>query len=266
MMRPKPITHEILDAGRLAHGFFTRQGGISNGLHGGLNCGYGSKDARESVTRNRTRVAQALAVEPEALITVHQFHSTEVILAERAWAHDEAPRGDAMVSTTPGMALGILTADCAPVLFADAEGGVIAAAHAGWRGALAGVLEATVQVMADQGARRSRIVAVVGPCIAQASYEVGPEFLAEFTARDPSFAKFFAPSAKAGHQQFDLAGFVMARLAGLGLGGSHDVALDTYADDSLFYSYRRACHRDESDYGRQIAAITLLAYPDSHKN
>ncbi len=257
-MRPRPIIHANLDAGHLAHGFFTRQGGVSNGVHGGLNSGYGSDDARDAVARNRARVAQALAVAPEALITVHQFHGTDVILAEQAWPYNQAPRGDAMVCTTPGMALGILTADCAPVLFADARSGVIGAAHAGWRGALTGVLEATVQVMADQGARRSRIVAVVGPCIAQASYEVGPEFLAEFSAQDPGFAKFFAPSPRSGHHQFDLAGFIMARLAGLGLGQSHDMALDTYADDSLFYSYRRACHRDENDYGRQIAAITLL--------
>ncbi|MBL6951519.1 MAG: peptidoglycan editing factor PgeF [Alphaproteobacteria bacterium] len=262
MMRPKPITHSGLDrslhTGRLAHGFFTRQGGVSNGIHQGLNCGYGSDDARNTVAQNRARVAQALAVEAQALLTVHQFHSAEVVLAEQAWAHDKAPRGDAMVCTSPGIALGILTADCAPVLFADASGGVIGAAHAGWRGALTGVLEATVQMMVDQGARRGGIVAVVGPCIAQASYEVGPEFLAEFTARDPAFASFFAPSRKAHHHQFDLAGFVMARLGDLGLGQSHDVALDTYADDSLFYSYRRACHRDEGDYGRQIAAITLL--------
>jgi polyphenol oxidase len=258
MMRPKPITHAELDARHLAHGFFTRQGGVSNGVHEGLNCGYGSQDIHETVARNRARVAQAMAVDPDALITVHQFHSADVILAEQTWAHDEAPRGDAMVCTTPGMALGILTADCAPVLFADAKGGVIGAAHAGWRGALSGVLEATVQVMTDQGAQRGRITAVVGPCIAQASYEVGPEFRAEFTAQAASFAAFFAPSSKDGHYQFDLAGFIMHRLGDLGLGQSHDLALDTYTEENLFYSYRRTCHRDESDYGRQIAAITLL--------
>lgn len=257
-MQPKPITHPDLGRRRLAHGFFTRRGGISEGIHGGLNCGYGSDDARDKVAENRARVAAALAVTAEELLTVHQYHSADVVLAEQAWQPGEAPRGDAMVCTTPGMALGILTADCAPVLFADAEGGVIGAAHAGWRGALTGILEAAVQAMEDQGARRSRIAAVVGPCIAQASYEVGPEFQAEFVAQDPGFAGFFTASSKAGHHQFDLAGFVMSRLEVLGLGQSHDVALDTYADDSLFYSYRRSCHRDESDYGRQISAIALL--------
>ncbi len=261
-MQPRSITHAELGADRLAHGFFTRQGGISDGVHEGLNCGYGSDDVYECVAQNRALVARTLAVAPEALITVHQFHSAEVILADRTWPYDQAPRGDAMVCTRPGIALGILTADCAPVLFADAKGGVIGAAHAGWRGALAGVLEATVQAMEDQGARRDRIVAVIGPCIAQASYEVGPEFQAEFIAVDPNLAEYFAPSSRADHHQFDLAGFVLARLAGLGLGQSHDLGLDTYTDDSRFYSYRRTCHRDESDYGRQISAITLLPEPE----
>ena len=256
-MQLSPVTHPHLDARRLKHGFFGRQGGVSEGIHGGLNCGYGSDDNRDAVGRNRARVAQALAVAPGALVTVHQFHSADVILAERAWPPDEAPRGDAMVSTTAGMALGILTADCAPVLFADSQGGVIGAAHAGWRGALSGVLEATVQAMEDNGARRNRIVAVVGPCIAQKSYEVGPEFRAEFLARNPGYAAFFIPSSRTGHYQFDLAGFAMHRLAALGLGHSHDVAMDTYSDEMSFYSYRRSCHRAESDYGRQIAAIAL---------
>ena len=257
-MQPRPITHPHLDAGPLAHGFFTRRGGVSKGIHGGLNCGYGSDDAQDSVAQNRARVADALAVAPDDLITLHQFHSADVVLAQQSWSPDTAPRGDAMVCTTSGIALGILTADCAPVLFADTRGGVIGAAHAGWRDALTGVLEATVQVMEDRGARRDRITAVVGPCIAQASYEVGLEFLTEFTARNPGFARFFDPTAKAGHHQFDLAGFVMSRLGGLGLDRHHDLALDTYADDDLFYSYRRSFHRNESDYGRQIAAITLL--------
>lgn len=257
-MQPMPITHPHLDAESLAHGFFTRRGGLSKGIHDGLNCGYGSDDVHETVAQNRARVADTLAVAPANLLTVHQCHSADVIVAQQTWPHDQAPRADAMVCTTPGIALGILTADCAPVLFADAMGGVIGAAHAGWRGALTGVLEATVQAMEDQGARRNRITAVVGPCISQESYEVGPEFEAEFTARDARHAEFFAPGAKVGHHQFDLAGFVMARLAGLDLTQRHDVGLDTYADDRLFYSYRRSCHRNESDYGRQIAAITLL--------
>ncbi len=258
-MQPRPITHRHLDAERTAHGFFTREGGLSAGIHAGLNCGYGSDDKSAIVRENRARVAEALGVGAENLITMHQIHSADVHLAARPWRPGTAPRGDAMVTTTPGLALGILTADCAPVLFADSESGVIGAAHAGWRGALSGVLEATVQTMEDQGARRDRISAVLGPCIAQDSYEVGLEFQAQFVARNRGFAGYFAPSERPGHYQFDLAGFVMSRLAGLGLGQYNDMALDTYADDSLFYSYRRSCHRDEPDYGRQIAAITLLA-------
>jgi hypothetical protein len=258
-MQPRPIIHPQLDDEKIAHGFFTREGGLSDGIHAGLNCGYGSDDEREAVRQNRTRVSATLGVRADELITVHQIHSADVIVADQSWRPDDAPRGDAMVSTTPGLALGILTADCAPVLFADAQAGVIGAAHAGWKGALAGILEATVQEMEDLGARRNRITAVLGPCIAQASYQVGPEFLAAFTAQNAAYAEFFAPSDKTGHHQFDLAGFVMARLSRLGLGQSHDTALDTYADDRRFYSYRRSCHLDESDYGRQIAAIAVLA-------
>ncbi|MDP6874454.1 MAG: peptidoglycan editing factor PgeF [Alphaproteobacteria bacterium] len=255
-MQPRPISHPYLHTERTPHGFFTREGGLSDGIHAGLNCGYGSRDAGDVVRRNRARVADTLGVGTENLITMYQIHSADVHLAEQPWRPDGAPRGDAMVTTTPGLALGILTADCAPVLFADSENGVVGAAHAGWKGALSGVLEATVQTMADQGARRERISAVLGPCIAQDSYEVGPEFEARFVAQNRGYAAFFAPAERPGHYQFDLAGFVMSRLAGLGLGQCHDLALDTYADDQRFYSYRRSCHRDEPDYGRQIAAIT----------
>ncbi len=255
-MTTAPIVHPPLG---VSHGFFTRQGGVSGGIHAGLNCGYGSDDQRDAVRINRGRVAASLAVGEEALITVHQIHSADVIRADQPWLPGAAPRGDALVTTTPGIALGILTADCTPVLFADGEAGVIGAAHAGWRGALTGVLEATVQTMEDIGARRNRIRAVVGPCIAQASYEVGAEFKTSFTEQDPGHGEFFAAGARADHHQFDLAGFVMARLGALGLGQCHDLALDTYADDQAFYSYRRSCHRDESDYGRQISAIALLA-------
>ena len=257
-MQPRPIILQQLDSDKIAHGFFTREGGLSGGIHAGLNCGYGSDDDGVAVRQNRARVSDTLGVEADKLITVHQIHSADDIVAEQAWQPGEAPRGDAMVCTTPGLALGILTADCAPVLFADAEAGVIGAAHAGWTGALAGVLEATVRKMEAHGAHRGRIAAVLGPCIAQTSYQVGPEFRAAFTAQDSSHEQYFAPSDKAEHHQFDLAGFVMSRLQRLGLGQSHDTALDTYADDRRFYSYRRSCHRDESDYGRQIAAITLL--------
>ena len=179
-MQPTPLTYS--DIG-VRHGFFTRRGGVSKGIHAGLNCGFGSDDKTEAVSRNRQRVAAALSVNADNLVTVHQIHSADVIPVTTAWKRGEAPRGDAMVSNTPGIALGILTADCTPVLFADTRAGVIGAAHAGWRGALDGVLEATVGAMADLGAARRRITAVVGPCIAQASYEVGPEFKAAFMDR-----------------------------------------------------------------------------------
>ena len=253
-MQPEPFTHPDL---AVSHGFFTRQGGVSTGIFQGLNCGHGSDDKGEAVRQNRERVAQALSVAAASLVTVHQIHSAHVIHVRQAWSRHEAPKGDAMVTATPGLALGILTADCTPVLFADEDVGVIGAAHAGWKGALGGVLTATVQAMEGLGAQRGRITAIVGPCIAQASYEVGPEFLAAFLEQDASFGTYFTPSPKAGHHQFDLAGFVMARLEPLGLQRCHDLAMDTYADDALFYSYRRTCHLGESDYGRQISAITL---------
>jgi hypothetical protein len=259
-MQPTPLTYS--DIG-VRHGFFTRRGGVSKGIHAGLNCGFGSDDKTEAVSRNRQRVAAALSVNADNLVTVHQIHSADVIPVTTAWKRGEAPRGDAMVSNTPGIALGILTADCTPVLFADTRAGVIGAAHAGWRGALDGVLEATVGAMADLGAARRRITAVVGPCIAQASYEVGPEFKAAFMDCSAGHGEFFQPSVRDGHHQFDLAGFVMHRLAKLGLGAHHDLALDTYADAQAFYSYRRSCHRDEADYGRQISAITLATMEPS---
>jgi YfiH family protein len=208
-------------------------------------------------------VAAALSMDADDLVTVHQIHSTDVIHVEVAWKRGDGPSGDAMVCNTPGVALGILTADCTPVLFADTQEGVIGAAHAGWRGALDGVLEATVGAMAMLGAAPRRITAVVGPCIAQASYEVGPEFKAAFMERSAVYGDFFGPSVRDGHHQFDLAGFVMHRLANLDLGAHHDLALDTYADAQSFYSYRRSCHRDETDYGRQISVITLATMEPS---
>ncbi|MDE0942894.1 MAG: peptidoglycan editing factor PgeF [Alphaproteobacteria bacterium] len=256
-MKPAPIVHNALSSDAISHGFFTRAGGGSKGIYAGLNCGYGSDDEAAVVMTNRTHVANTLPVVTDALITVHQHHSADVIVAKQPWHPKVAPKGDAMVTATPGLALGILTADCAPVLFADPEAGVIGAAHAGWRGALSGVLEATVQAMANLGAKRGNIAAVVGPCIAQASYEVGAEYQATFVAENTDYDRFFIASPKARHFQFDLAGFVMARLHGLGLRQSHDLGMDTYADDELFFSYRRTCHRDEPDYGRQISAIAL---------
>ncbi|HZD24767.1 MAG TPA: peptidoglycan editing factor PgeF [Alphaproteobacteria bacterium] len=239
------------------HGFFTREGGVSRGIYASLNCGYGSGDSRADVGENRARVAAQLGLGGDALITIHQVHSPDVTIVERPWAPGEAPRGDAMVTARPGIGLGILAADCGPVLFADAEAGVIGAAHAGWRGALGGVLEATVEAMETLGARRERIAAALGPCIAQASYEVGPEFRDGFLARAAGNARYFVPSGREGHHRFDLPGYVLDRLVELGLGAAERLHNDTYAEADGFFSFRRATHRGEPDYGRQISAIAL---------
>ena len=239
----------------LPHGFLGRRGGVSVGDLAGLNVGYGSNDEREAIDENRRRAIAALLPGAE-LATVHQIHSPRVVVAERAWPIDARPNADAMVSVTPGLLLGILTADCAPILFADSQAGVIGAAHAGWRGALAGVAEATVDAMEKLGAQRERIAAAVGPCIAQASYEVDAAFRAKFIEQDAANDRFFAvgPSGK---PHFDLEGFVVQRLTDAGVGRVEALHLDTYADADRFYSYRRATHRGEADYGRQVSLIAL---------
>jgi len=239
----------------LPHGFLGRRGGVSVGELAGLNVGYGSNDEREAIDENRRRAIAAL-LPGAALATVHQIHSPRVVVAERAWPIDARPNADAMVSVTPGLLLGILTADCAPILLADADAGVIGAAHAGWRGALAGVAEATVDAMEKLGAQRERIAAAVGPCIAQASYEVDAGFRANFIEQDAANDRFFA-DGPSGKPHFDLAGFVMQRLASAGVGQVEALRLDTYADADRFYSYRRATHRGEADYGRQVSLIAL---------
>jgi len=239
----------------LPHGFLGRRGGVSVGVLAGLNVGYGSKDDKEAIDENRRRAIAALLPGAE-LATVHQIHSARVVVAERAWPIDARPHADAMVSVTPGLLLGILTADCAPILFADAEGGVIGAAHAGWRGALAGVAEATLDAMEQLGAERGRIVAAVGPCIAQASYEVDAGFRANFVAQDAANDRFFA-QGPSGKPHFDLEAYVMQRLTSAGIGQVDALHLDTYADVDRFYSYRRATHRGEADYGRQVSLIAL---------
>lgn len=251
------MTLEILTSDSLAplrHGFFTRRGGASSGVFAGLNCGPGSSDQSEIVTINRARVAQAMAVEPDHLVTVHQVHSADVVTVDGPLA--ERPRADAMVTATPGVALGVLTADCQPVLFSDAEAGVIGAAHAGWRGALDGVLEATVKAMETLGATRDRITAVIGPSISQAAYEVGPEFLEDFIAEDPAHSRFFA-NGENGRYQFDLPGFGLHCLRRAGVGHAEWTRHCTYADQARFYSYRRATHAGEADYGRLISVIRL---------
>lgn len=238
----------------LRHGFFGRAGGASSGIYAGLNCGYGSTDQHEAVAINRTRVAQALEALPGHLIGVHQVHSADVITITDP--RDDRPRADAMVTATPGVALSILTADCQPVLFADTTAQVIGAAHAGWKGARDGVLAATVDAMVSLGATPGNIRAVIGPCISQAAYEVGPEFFEGFLADDPENARFFA-QGKGDRMQFDLPAFGLAALRAVGVGQAEWTRHCTYSDPDRFYSYRRSTHAREADYGRLIAAIRL---------
>lgn len=252
------ITAAVLErAAGVRHGFFTREGGVSEGLFASLNCGFGSGDDPERVAVNRTRAAEQLGLSGDALLTVYQTHSTDAVVAEAPWPPDQAPRADAIVTRRRGLALGVLTADCAPVLLADPEAGVVAAAHAGWRGARAGILEAAIKAMADLGARPAHIVAGIGPCIRQESYEVGAEFHDAFLADDPATADFFRPSPRPGHFQFDLPGYVRRRLERLGLASVDALAMDTCADEQRFFSYRRATKRGERDYGRALSAIAL---------
>lgn len=238
----------------LRHGFFTRAGGASSGVFAGLNCGAGSSDQAEIVRINRERVAGALELAPDALVTLHQVHSATAVSLE---ARPNAPiRADAMVTATPGLALGILTADCQPVLFADHDAGVIGAAHAGWRGARDGVLEATLDAMEQLGARRAETIAVIGPTISQRAYEVGPEFFDDFMTEDPENGRFFAGGAE-GKAQFDLPSYGLARLRAAGIGLALWTGHCTYSDAVRFFSYRRSTHRKEADYGRLISVIRL---------
>jgi YfiH family protein len=244
---------------RIRHGFFTREGGVSQGLYASLNAGLGSRDAPENVRENRARMAAALGVARENLVTAYQVHSPDVVVAEIPWTRADAPRADAVVTRVPGLAVGVTTADCGPLLFADAEAGVVGAAHAGWRGALTGVVEATLAAMERLGAVRSRITAALGPMIRQPSYEIGPELIARFSEAAADDAQFFQPSPHQGHALFDLAGLIVARLRRGGIERLEDIGSCTYADPSRFYSYRRATHRREPDYGRHISAIAIIA-------
>jgi polyphenol oxidase len=251
------ITLGALDGdSNIRHAFFTRQGGVSDGVYAALNCGLGSHDDPARVAQNRAIAAAQLALPAERLVTCHQIHGTATVTVERPWRHTANPRADAMVTAVPGIALGVLAADCAPVLFADPVARVIGAAHGGWRGALAGVMEAAVTAMAALGARPERVRAGIGPCIAQPSYEVGPGFVAAF-AVDPDSKGFFKPAPRAGHFLFDLGGYIAQRLARLGLAEIERAPHDTAAEEALFFSYRRACLRGEPDYGRGLAAIAL---------
>lgn len=253
---------------RSPHGFFTRQGGVSGGIYASLQCGWGATaDPHDHVAENRARVARRLGVAPDRLATLYQAHTAEALAIDAPMDSAAAPKADGLVTATPGLALGALSADCAPVLFEDAAAGVIGACHAGWKGALTGIIEATVAAMAALGAAPARTTAVIGPCIGPASYEVGPEYVDRFTAADPANARFFTPalcaaSAAKGHAQFDLPAYALSRLAAAGVGQARWLGRCTYAEPEMFFSNRRALHRGEDDYGRLISAIALPAPAD----
>lgn len=247
------LTHEAIP---FRHGFFTRKGGASSGIFAGLNCGVGSSDQAEAVALNRARVAEAMGVAPGGLVGLHQVHSPDVITVTGPLP-DPRPQADALVTATEGLVLTILTADCQPVLFADAKARVIGAAHAGWRGTRDGVLETTLDAMEVLGANRADIVAVIGPTISQAAYEVGQEFIESFIDDDRESARFFAASTNPGRAMFDLPGYALGRLRAAGVGHAEWTRHCTYRDEDRFFSYRRTTHRGEADYGRLISAIRL---------
>jgi YfiH family protein len=240
----------------LRHAFFSREGGVSGGIYQGLNGGLGSNDDPAHVIENRRRMAEQMGVTPEHFLSVHQIHSPDAVVATGPWPGETRPRADAIVTRTEGIAIGVTTADCGPILFADPAARVIGAAHAGWKGALTGVLESTVDAMEKLGADRSGMVAAIGPLIRQHSYEVGGEFVERFLDADAEHGTFFIPSERSGHSMFDLAGFIRMRLENAGVLMIDDIGVDTYADER-FYSYRRSVHRKEPDYGRLVHAIAL---------
>ncbi|HMK79447.1 MAG TPA: peptidoglycan editing factor PgeF [Xanthobacteraceae bacterium] len=241
----------------IRHAFFTRAGGVSQGIYASLNGGLGSSDAPENVRENRARMAAVVGVAPTHLVSCYQIHSPNVIVAEAPWTRENAPRADALVTRQKGLAIGVSTADCGPVLFADGEAGIIGAAHAGWKGALTGVLEATIVAMERLGASRTRIIAAIGPLIRQPNYEVGAEFVARFRDADAMNEKFFIPALRANHAMFDLPGFIRSRLERAEIKSIDDLGLCTYAEPARFFSYRRTTHRGEGDYGRHVNAIAL---------
>lgn len=248
---------QLAELDGVQHQFFTRRGGVSSGLYSSLNCGYGSADPPDNVRENRRRAATAFGLGERDLLTVHQIHSTDVLtVSSERWTSPGAPKADALVTDRPGVVLGVLAADCAPVLFADGDGGVIGAAHAGWKGALGGVVDTTLAAMEKLGARRERIRAVIGPCIGARSYEVGPEFPAPFVAQAPANAAFFKPAARAGHFMFDLPGYLVHRLTLAGVMVSA-TGHDTLAANEDFFSYRRNTLQGVRDYGRGLSAVAL---------
>lgn len=256
--KPDPVRSPLLDKAQaqgIRHGYFTRNGGVSTGIYQGLNIGTGSDDDQALVAENRARVAAWMGVPASHLLTAWQIHSPDVVIAREPFA-GERPKADAIVTDRPGIAIGASTADCGPVLFADAGARIIGAAHAGWKGAFTGVLENTIAAMESLGARRENIIAVLGPSIGPDNYEVGPEFVARFVEADSENARYFVPSAHAGHSMFDLASYTVDRLARAGV-TAEGLGRCTYAEEDLFYSYRRTTHRKEPDYGRQVSAIVL---------
>jgi polyphenol oxidase len=242
---------------RIRHAFFTRSGGVSQGVYASLNGGVGSNDAPDKIAENRARMAAALGVKADRLLTPYQIHSPDVVVADEPWTRENRPRADAIVTRVPRLAIGVSTADCGPLLFADSEAGVIGAAHAGWRGALTGVIEATITAMEQLGASRDRITAALGPTIRQPNYEVGPEFVERFVAAEPGNARFFELSQRADHAMFDLTGYIAERVQRAGIVQFEDLGLCTCAEPDRFFSYRRTTLRGEPDYGRHINAIAL---------
>jgi purine-nucleoside/S-methyl-5'-thioadenosine phosphorylase / adenosine deaminase len=251
------IEAQTLALDGIRHGFFTRDGGVSGGLYASLNGGIGSGDAAAHVAENRARMAAAVGVEPHRFVTAHQIHSPQVVVAETPWPVEARPRADAIVTRAGGLAIGVSTADCGPILLADPVARVIGAAHAGWRGALTGVAEATVAAMEQLGAERRQIRAALGPMIRQDNYEVGPDLIARFAAEDQGSARFFRPAGRDGHALFDLGGYIAARLERAGIQQIEDLRLCTYAEPARFFSFRRTTHRAEADYGRHVNAIAL---------
>lgn len=251
------IRSDALDVPGITHGFFTREGGFSSGIFAALNCGLGSGDDKDTVRQNRGLVAQAMGIGPECLLTAYQVHSADAMVVSGPWATEERPRVDALVTNQPGLAVGVLTADCGPLLFADMEARVVAAAHAGWKGALSGITARTLEAMEGLGATRRNVTAIIGPMISKAAYEVGPEFPDRFTDAAPANARYFTASTRPGHSMFDLPAYLEDRLRDEGAGAVVNLSLCTFSDERRFFSYRRTTHRGEKDYGRLISAIAL---------
>ncbi len=256
-MTPKLQARSLAALPGVKHAFFTREGGVSDGIYASLNGGIGSNDRPEHVAENRARIATGVGVRPDCLLSAYQVHSPVAVVVDMPWTPDRRPRADALVTKEAAIAIAVTTADCGPILFADETAGVIAAAHAGWRGAAGGVIEATVAAMERCGAEREHVIAALGPMIRQQSYEVGPEFVAQFTREDPANARFFVTAARQGRALFDLPAYIAARLAAAGIRRIEDIGHCTYSDPTRFFSYRRSVHRKENDYGRHISVIAL---------